>query len=198
MSKPHPTLILASSSPFRRELLSRLGMEFSSISPDVDESHLPDEPLETLVMRLAQSKAQKVAETHPDGLIIGSDQVATINGQILGKPGNHERAVAQLMQASGKRVSFFTGLCLLNSATGNVQLTCEPYHVDFRELSRQQIENYLSREQPYNCAGSFKSEGLGITLFQRMQGEDPATLIGLPLIRLVDMLQNEGVEILSE
>ncbi len=198
MSKPHPTLILASSSPYRRELLSRLGMEFSSVSPEVDESHLPDESVETLVMRLAQNKAQKIAETHPDALIIGSDQVATIDGQILGKPGSHARAVTQLMQASGKRVSFFTGLCLLNSASGKCQLACEPFHVDFRVLSRQQIENYLGREQPYNCAGSFKSEGLGITLFQRMQGDDPASLIGLPLIRLVDMLQKEGVEILAE
>jgi MAF protein len=198
MSKPHPTLILASSSPFRRELLSRLGIEFLSVSPDVDESQLSDESAEALVQRLAQDKARAIAESHPDALIIGSDQVATINGRILGKPGEHERAVEQLMQASGQRVSFLTGLCLLNSTTGHSQVTCEPFSVDFRKLSRTQIDSYLRREQPYNCAGAFKSEGLGITLFQRLQGDDPAALIGLPLIRLVDMLQNEGVDILAE
>lgn len=198
MSKPHPTLILASSSPFRRELLSRLGMEFLSLSPDVDESRLPGESAEALVQRLALDKARAAAESHPDALIIGSDQVATIDGQILGKPGDHERAVEQLAQASGKRVSFLTGLCLLNSATGDSQVACEPFYVDFRELSSSQIDSYLRREQPYNCAGSFKSEGLGITLFQRLQGEDPASLIGLPLIRLVDMLLNEGIDVLAE
>ncbi len=198
MSKSHPELILASSSPFRRELLSRLGMEFLSVSPDVDEARLPDESAEALVQRLALDKAQAVAESHADALIIGSDQVATIDGEILGKPGSHERAAEQLAQASGKRVSFLTGLCLLNSATGRSQVTCEPFYVDFRELSRSQIDSYLRREQPYNCAGSFKSEGLGITLFQRLHGEDPASLIGLPLIRLVDMLQNEGIDLLAE
>jgi MAF protein len=173
-------------------------MEFLSVSPDVDESRLADESAEALVLRLAQDKAKAVAESHPDALIIGSDQVATIDGQILGKPGNHERAVKQLMQTSGKRVSFLTGLCLLNSTTGESQAVCEPFYVDFRELTSSQIDSYLRREQPYNCAGSFKSEGLGITLFQRLQGEDPAALIGLPLIRLVDMLKNEGVDILAE
>jgi MAF protein len=173
-------------------------MEFLSVSPNVDESHLSDESAEALVQRLALDKAQAVAESHADALIIGSDQVATIDGQILGKPGSHERAVEQLAQASGKRVNFLTGLCLLNSATGRSQVACEPFYVDFRELSSSQIDNYLRREQPYNCAGSFKSEGLGITLFQRLQGEDPASLIGLPLIRLVDMLQNEGIDVLAD
>lgn len=193
----HPTLILASSSPFRRELLSRLGMEFSSVSPAIDESPLVNEASDALVRRLAESKARAIAESHPDALIIGSDQVATIGNRILGKPGSHERAVEQLMQASGQRVSFLTSLCLLNSAKGTIQLACEPYHVEFRELTRQEIEHYLHKEQPYNCAGSFKSEGLGICLFQRMQGDDPSSLIGLPLIRLVDMLRNEGVDILT-
>jgi septum formation protein len=160
-----PPLVLASSSPFRRELLSRLGMEFSSVSPDVDESGMVNETPEALVLRLAERKARAVAEMHPDALIIGSDQVATIDGRILGKPGSHERAV-------------------------------EPYHVQFRDLTREEVENYLHKEQPYNCAGSFKSEGLGICLFQRMEGDDPSSLIGLPLIRLVDMLRNEGVDIL--
>ncbi|MCU7853469.1 MAG: Maf family nucleotide pyrophosphatase [Candidatus Thiodiazotropha sp. (ex Monitilora ramsayi)] len=197
MPQTHPPLILASSSPFRRELLSRLGMEFSSVSPAVDESALVDENAEMLVSRLAESKAKAVAESHPNALIIGSDQVATIEGQILGKPGNHEKAVEQLMQASGKRVSFLTGLCLHHSTTGNTQLWCEPFHVEFRELTRDEIEHYLHLEKPYNCAGSFKSEGLGICLFQRMEGDDPSSLIGLPLIRLVNMLRNEGVDVLG-
>lgn len=192
----HPSIVLASGSPFRRELLSRLGIEFSSYSPDIDESAQPAELPEALVLRLAESKARAVAELHPDALIIGSDQVATIDGRILGKPGNHERAVEQLMRASGRRVSFLTSLCLFNSATRAVQLAVEPFHVVFRELTRDEVESYLHKEQPYNCAGSFKSEGLGICLFQRMEGNDPSSLIGLPLIRLVDMLRNEGVDIL--
>lgn len=171
-------------------------MEFSSVSPDVDESGMVNETPEALVLRLAERKARAVAEMHPDALIIGSDQVATIDGRILGKPGSHERAVEQLMRASGQRVSFLTGLCLFNSATSSIQLACEPYHVQFRDLTREEVENYLHKEQPYNCAGSFKSEGLGICLFQRMEGDDPSSLIGLPLIRLVDMLRNEGVDIL--
>ncbi|MCU7845776.1 MAG: Maf-like protein [Candidatus Thiodiazotropha sp. (ex Monitilora ramsayi)] len=197
MPKSHPPLILASSSPFRRELLSRLGMEFSSVSPDVDESRLPNETAQALVSRLAESKARAVAETHPEALIIGSDQVATIEGQVLGKPGNHDKAVEQLMQVSGKRVNFLTGLCLMHSSSGRTQVLCEPFHVEFRTLTRTEIENYLNREQPYNCAGSFKSEGLGICLFQRMEGDDPSSLIGLPLIRLIDMLRSEGVDVLD-
>jgi septum formation protein len=196
ISVQHPSIVLASSSPFRRELLSRLGIEFSSHSPDIDESARPGEAPEAMVLRLAESKARAVAKLHPDALIIGSDQVATIDGEILGKPGRHERAVEQLMQASGKRVSFLTSLCLFNSATQAVQLAVEPFHVVFRELTREEVESYLHKEQPYNCAGSFKSEGLGICLFQRMEGDDPSSLIGLPLIRLVDMLRNEGVDIL--
>ncbi|PVV26030.1 MAG: septum formation protein Maf, partial [gamma proteobacterium symbiont of Ctena orbiculata] len=156
-------LILASSSPFRRELLSRLGVEFSTVSPDIDESEQPDESPERLVIRLAENKAREVAKEHPDALIIGSDQVAVVEGKILGKPGDHEKAIEQLMQASGKRVSFLTGLCLLNSEAGRIQVCCEPFHVIFRVLQRREIENYLHKEQPYNCAGSFKSEGLGIS-----------------------------------
>ncbi|MCU7931358.1 MAG: Maf-like protein [Candidatus Thiodiazotropha sp. (ex Codakia rugifera)] len=193
----HLPLILASSSPFRRELLSRLGLEFGTISPDVDESHQQEEPPEQLVTRLAESKARAVAETHTEALIIGSDQVATVNGSILGKPGTHQRAVEQLQQTSGKQVIFLTGLCLLNSKTGQTQVCCEPFHVTFRQLEKGEIENYLKKEKPYNCAGSFKSEGLGISLFERLEGEDPNALIGLPLIRLIGMLRNEDVNVLA-
>jgi MAF protein len=139
-----------------------------------------------------------VAKQHPDALIIGSDQVAVVDGKILGKPENHQQATEQLMFASGKRVSFLTGLCLLNSDTGESQVCCEPFHVIFRVLQRQEIENYLLKEKPYNCAGSFKSEGLGISLFERLEGDDPNALIGLPLIRLIAMLRKEGVDILAE
>jgi septum formation protein len=196
ISHPHLPLILASSSPYRREVLSRLGVEFSSVSPDIDESPRDGETPQALVARLAESKALAVAESHPKGLIIGSDQVATLDDMILGKPGNHERAVEQLTLASGKRITFHTGLCLLNSETGERQVRCEPFSVEFRDLSDEEIENYLRKEQPYNCAGAFKSEGLGICLFKRMEGDDPASLIGLPLIQLVDMLRNEGLDVL--
>jgi len=189
-------IVLASTSPFRRELLARLELDFSIASPDVDETRGAEECPQDLVIRLAELKAAAVARNHPAALIIGSDQVAVIDGKILGKPGSHERAREQLAQAAGKRVSFYTGLCLLNSSTQTRQLCCEPFHVYFRQLSPAAIENYLQREQPYHCAGSFKSEGLGISLFQRMQGDDPNTLIGLPMIRLVDMLHAEGIEVL--
>lgn len=204
MSKPNPnsealrsspTLVLGSTSPFRRELLARLGLPFETCAPEVDERHLPDESPEQLVLRLAQAKAEAAAAGFARALVIGSDQVACIGGRILGKPGNRDNARAQLREASGKRVSFYTGLCLLNTDSGRKQLACEPFHVQFRHLSAGQIEHYLDREQPYNCAGSFKSEGLGIVLFERLEGDDPNSLIGLPLIRLVTMLGAEGVEL---
>ncbi len=188
-------LILGSTSPFRKELLNKLGLNFTTDAPDIDESMHIDELPEGFVQRLAQEKAQAVAERHPDALIIGSDQVACIDNSILGKPGNRERAIEQLTRASGKRVSFYTGLCLLNSGSGKSQVVCEPFHVYFRELSQTQIERYLDAEQPYNCAGSFKSEGLGISLFERLEGDDPNALIGLPLIRLIAMLEHEGVSV---
>lgn len=188
-------IVLGSTSPFRRELLSRLGLAFSVDAPDVDESHLPGEAPEALVQRLAEAKARAVAERHPHGLIIGSDQVACIDGEILGKPGTHEKAVEQLQHANGRRVSFYTGLALFNAADGRMQVCCEPFHVHFRPLAAERIERYLLAEKPYNCAGSFKSEGLGITLFQRLEGDDPNALIGLPLIRLVEMLEKEGIEL---
>lgn len=191
-----PHLVLASTSPFRKALLAKLGIPFDVDAPDVDESPLDNETPEQLVERLACAKAVKVADKYPDALVIGSDQVAVVEGQILGKPGDHAKALRQLQQASGKTVTFLTGLCLHNAATGQNQSEVVPFKVVFRNLAAQQIENYLQAEQPYHCAGSFKSEGLGIALFERLEGEDPNTLIGLPLIRLVRMLEKEGVNII--
>jgi len=194
-------LILGSTSPFRRQLLERLQIEFSCASPDVDETPIAGEGIENMVMRLSERKAEAVAEQikqqGEDALIIGSDQSAVLNGQPLTKPGNFENAVKQLTEASGQRIVFQTGLCLLNSRTGRKQTICEPYTVVFKKLSAQTIERYLKKEKPYNCAGSFKSEGLGIALFEKFEGEDPNSLIGLPLIKLVTMLENEGIEIPS-
>jgi MAF protein len=191
------TLVLASTSPFRKELLARLGLSFTTASPEVDESPLDGETPDALVQRLALKKAQAVAGQFPNALIIGSDQVATIDERILGKPGDHERALEQLSAAAGRRVTFYTGLCLLNSASSESQIICEPFHVHFRPLDAAAIDDYLRREQPYNCAGSFKSEGLGITLFEKLEGNDPNALIGLPLIRLVGMLEEEGVAVIG-
>ncbi len=188
-------LVLGSTSPFRRELLQRLGLPFDTSAPDVDETHLTDESPENLVKRLSVAKAQAVASQFPDALIIGSDQVAVIDDDILGKPGNHDHAAEQLRRASGRSVNFYTGLCLYNSRTNQYQLDVVPFEVAFRQLTDQQIERYLQREQPYNCAGSFKSEALGITLFEAMRGDDPTALIGLPLIRLTSMLTEEGMEL---
>lgn len=189
-------LVLASSSPFRRELLARLLLPFDVDAPDVDENPRPGERPEALVERLAIAKARAVADRHPGTLVIGSDQVAVHVGRIVGKPLTHERAREQLREASGTVVTLFTGLAVVNSATGRTQSEVVPYRVVFRRLTEAQIENYLKREQPYNCAGSVKSEGLGVALLERFEGEDPATLIGLPLIRLVRMLENEGMGIL--
>lgn len=190
-------LVLASTSPFRRELLGKLGLPFEADSPDVDESRLEGESPQVLVARLAEAKARAVAARHPDALIIGSDQVAVNDGVILGKPGSHDKAMEQLRAASGKAVTFYTGLCLYNAAADRAQVEVVPFSVFFRELTDARIDAYLRREQPYNCAGSFKSEALGITLFDRLEGEDPNTLIGLPLIRLTRMLEAEGVEVLA-
>lgn len=189
-------LILASTSPFRKAILEKLNIPFTTQSPDVDETPLENESPEQLVERLSILKAKAVADSLNEGLVIGSDQVAVIDGKILSKPGNHENAVNQLLQASGETVSFLTGLCLYNAASKTYQAEVVPFNVVFRELSEQQIDNYLRKEQPYNCAGSFKSEGLGITLFEKLAGDDPNTLIGLPLIRLVRMLEHEGVAVI--
>ncbi len=188
-------IILGSTSPFRRELLHKLGFGFDVDAPDIDESMQTGELPDEFVRRLAVEKAQAVAARHPHALVIGSDQVACLGTNILGKPGSRENAITQLTAASGKEVTFYTGLCLLNSTNGKLQVVCEPFHVHFRKLTREQIERYLDAEEPYNCAGSFKSEGLGISLFERLEGDDPNALIGLPLIRLITMLQQEGIAV---
>lgn len=192
------TLVLASTSPFRRELLARLGLPFEVDSPDIDETRRPGEPPQVLVLRLAEAKARAVAARHPGALVIGSDQVACIDDEVLGKPGDRARAIAQLARASGRSVLFQTGLCLLDAASGQAQTLVEPFRVHFRALARAQIESYVDRERPFQCAGSFKSEGLGIALFSRLDGEDPTALIGLPLIRLIALLEAAGVDPLSD
>lgn len=189
-------LVLASTSPYRKELLQRLGLEFITAAPNVDEARRPAETPEQLVTRLAEEKARIVMNRFPDALIIGSDQVAVIDTEVLTKPGTHENAVKQLQRCSGQSVTFLTGLCLFNASLGKVQIEVVPFRVYFRALNAAQIENYLRREQPYNCAGSFKSEGLGIALLERLEGDDPATLIGLPLIRLTRMLEREGIQVI--
>lgn len=191
----NPPLILGSSSPFRKMLLERLLVSFTTESPEIDESPLAGESPIALVERLAVEKAQKVAENHSHGLIIGSDQVAMHSAEIVGKPHTHERAVEQLRTASGKSIKLYTGLALVNAETGNVQSEVIPFTVHFKPLSDEIIERYLQKERPYNCAGSVKSEGLGVALFERFDGDDPNALIGLPLIRLVSMLETEGFDL---
>lgn len=186
-------LVLGSTSPFRKTLLEKLGMPFETDSPDTDETRRPGESPDALVRRLAEDKARSVGSRHPQALVIGCDQVACVNGEIMGKPGDRERAVAQLLSASGKTVTFYSGLCLLNTANGRTQVAVEPFVVRFRDLDRGQIERYIDHEQPFHCAGSFKSEGFGITLFAALEGRDPNALVGLPLIKLIDMLAQEGI-----
>lgn len=190
-----PALLLASSSPYRRELLSRLHLPFTCAAPDIDESHLPDEPACALVKRLAEQKARALAALHPGHLIIGSDQVAVLDDAILGKPHTFDKAFEQLSAASGRQVVFLTGLALLNTQTGRCQVDVVPFTVHMRQLDAGRIERYLRAEQPYDCAGSFKAEGLGVSLFQSTEGADATSLVGLPLIRLVDMLLQEGVQV---
>ncbi len=186
-------LILGSTSPFRKELLERLCIPFICDTPNIDETPLENESPNDYVKRLSLEKARAVAKNHPDALIIGSDQCSVLKGQIRGKPGNHKNAIKQLRESSAERVSFLTGLCLLDSRSNTFQLDMIPFHVDFRELTNSEIESYLRAEEPYFCAGSFKSEGLGISLFERLQGDDPTALIGLPLISLSNMLRKQGV-----
>ncbi len=193
---PLPELVLASTSAYRRALLARLGLPFTAVAPDVDESRHAGESGPSLVVRLAEAKARAVAPGYPGALIIGSDQVAVLEDRVLGKPGNRERAIEQLTLAAGKAVAFYTGLCLLNAATGRARTLCEPFQVGFRRLSQAQIAGYVDRERPFDCAGGFKSEGLGIALFERLEGSDPNALIGLPLIHLVELLASEGVDVL--
>lgn len=192
----NPKIVLASTSLFRRELLSRFGFAFEVADPAVDETPLAGEKPEASALRLSEAKARAVAEQFPDALIIGSDQVACLDDQVFGKPGSHENAVRQLQTMRGRQVNFFTGLCLLNSRTGKAQVRGVPTLVTFRELTDQEIENYLLREQPYNCAGSAKSEGLGIALIEKMEGDDPNALIGLPLIALCNLLRTENFNVI--
>ncbi len=186
-----PNLILASTSPWRRALLEKLGLPFECAAPDIDETPQPGESPRHLVLRLAQEKAQCLAARYPNHLIIGSDQVCVLDGEITGKPHTEERARQQLMKARGNIVTFYTGLALYNTVTGHLQTECEPFDVHFRHLSEQEIDDYVRKERPLSCAGSFKSEGLGIALFDRLEGRDPNTLVGLPLIALCQMLRRE-------
>lgn len=190
-----PRLILASTSIYRRELLARLQIPFETVSPDVDESEWPGETPVATAERLSVAKAKAAADRFPDALIIGSDQVAYLGTERFGKPYTRERAIEQLRTMRGQTVVFHTGLCLYNSATGRVQLAGVPTEVGFRQLSDEEIERYLDREQPYHCAGSAKSEGLGIAMLDFMHGDDPNALIGLPLIALCAMLRAEGVQL---
>ncbi|MGF1644816.1 MAG: Maf family protein [Thiotrichales bacterium] len=192
MSAPFP-LVLASTSRYRAELLRRLGLEFTSFAPRVDEAPWPGETPDAMVRRLSLAKAEAARVAYPAHLVIASDQCAVHSGAILGKPGTPSRAEAQLARFSGDVVEFLTGLCVLNTATGNIQLDVVPFRVHFRRLTSDQIARYVHAETPLDCAGSFKSEGLGITLFERLEGDDPNALIGLPLIRLTDFLNTEGL-----
>lgn len=189
-------LILGSSSPYRRELLARLGLAFTCVAPEVDETPLTGEMPEAIALRLALAKAQAVAAAYPDALIVASDQVADVDGKPLGKPGNHDRAVRQLRALRGRRVVFHTALCLLDGASTRHQLDNVSTTVTFRHLGDAQIERYLERERPYDCAGSARIESLGIALVERIESDDPTALIGLPLVALVSMLAREGVDIL--
>ncbi len=188
-------IVLASTSPYRQELLARLGLPFTVDNPQTDETPLPSEKPEALALRLSEAKARAVAQRHPGALIIGSDQVATVDGEIYGKPGDHARAVAQLRALSGKTVNFFTGLCLLDTRTDTADVRGIATLVTFRPLDDGEIERYLAREPAYNCAGSAKSEGLGISLLSRLHGDDPNALVGLPLIALCDQLRRAGIAV---
>lgn len=202
MNLPTYKLVLASTSPFRRQLLERLGLPFSIVDPQVDETALAGEAPQALASRLAQAKAHAVLTTEASAvtitapvLIIGSDQVAVLDGQILGKPGGHEQAVLQLQCLSGRTAHFHTALCVLNGTSQRAQLDLVTSTVVFRRLTDTQIDAYLAHEPAYNSAGSFKSEGLGIALLDKISSDDPTALIGLPLISLVKMLALEGVSI---
>lgn len=186
-------VVLASTSPFRRELLARLQIPFETAAPETDESPLPEEAPSQTARRLAEAKARAVVSRYPDALIIGSDQVAANAGHRFGKPGRRENAIEQLKLMRGKEIIFHTGLCLLDSASNRAQVCCVDTHVGFRELTDGEIEAYLDKEDALNCAGSAKSEGLGISLLSYLRGDDPNALIGLPLIALCDMLRAEGL-----
>ncbi|HUW25353.1 MAG TPA: Maf family nucleotide pyrophosphatase [Gallionella sp.] len=188
-------LVLASTSVYRSELLTRLQLPFETAAPEVDETPLPGESARATTLRLAQEKARATAAAYPDALIIGSDQVAVLDGQQIGKPLTHDNAVLQLRTMRGKTTTFYTALALLNSKTGKIQAEVAENHVTLRDYSDAEIEGYLLKEQPYHCAGSAKSEGLGIALMSKMSGDDPNALVGLPLILLIEMLRNENVQL---
>lgn len=192
------TLVLGSTSPFRKTILEKLQLPFHCAKPNIDETEEENECPQVLVERLAIEKAKAVRKEYPNALIIGSDQVAVCEGEILGKPHNFDNAVVQLSKFSGKSVAFYTGLCVYDSEKEKAISLVEPFTVHFNQLSQEDIKNYLNAEQPYNCAGSFKSEGLGICLFSKLEGDDPNTLIGLPLIKLVALLKQQGIDVLAE
>jgi MAF protein len=190
-------LVLGSTSPFRKSILEKLNLKFECAKPNIDETALADETPQALVERLAIEKAKAVTAQYPNALIIGSDQVAVCDGEILGKPHTFENGVKQLTKFSNKSITFYTGLCVYDSGQDKTLSLVEPFSVHFNQLSQEEIANYLRAEQPYNCAGSFKSEGLGICLFKKLEGDDPNTLIGLPLIKLVALLKAHGVDVLA-
>jgi MAF protein len=191
------TLVLGSTSPFRKILLEKLQLPFECAKPNIDESPKPNETPIALVERLAIEKAKAVSSSYTDALIIGSDQVAVCNGEIIGKPHTYENAIKQLTRFSGKSITFFTGLCVYCTETNIAHSIVEPFIVHFKVLTQDEISNYLNIEKPLNCAGSFKSEGLGICLFERLEGDDPNTLIGLPLIKLITLLKQQGMDVLA-
>ncbi len=191
-------ILLASTSVYRQQLLARLGVAFDVVDPRVDETPLPGEAAEELVARLAQATARAGAKGAHDALVIGADQVAVLDGEILGKPGNAEANRRQLQRAAGRRVQFFTGLCLFATQSRRARVEVVPFAVQFRKLTHEQIASYVEREQAFDCAGGFRCEGLGSALFERMEGSDPTALIGLPLLRLTQMLACEGVDVLLQ
>jgi len=191
-------LVLGSTSPFRKEVLNKLNIPFETDKPLVDETPLENETAIELVERLAVLKAEAVASRWENAIVIGSDQVALFNEQILGKPHTHENAIKQLKSFSGNKVTFLTGLAVINTETHETYSLVEPFEVHFKDLTDCEIEQYLLAEQPYNCAGSFKSEALGICLFEKLVGNDPNALIGLPLIKLVELLKKHNYSILAQ
>ncbi|AAV82186.1 septum formation inhibitor Maf [Idiomarina loihiensis] len=193
-------LILGSGSKYRREILDRLHLNYDVVKPDIDESAISSESPQQLVGRLAEAKARAVEKrmTYDNAIIIGSDQVAVCDGNILGKPGNRENAVRQLSSFIGKTVTFYTGLAVFNTEAQQCEVRVEPFEVEFRQLTAEEIERYVELENPFDCAGSFKSEGLGISLFSGLKGNDPNTLIGLPAIALLDMLRTHGINPLNK
>lgn len=190
---PNLSLVLGSTSPYRRDLLARLGLPFEVAAPKCDETPLADETAAQTATRLARLKAQSLVTRFPRALIIGSDQVALLEGRQLGKPGNYANAMAQLTAMRGKTIVFHTALCLVNSATGTIHEAVVPWQITMRQYSEAEIDRYLKREQPYDCAGSAKTEGLGVSMIQQMSGSDPAAIIGLPLLALCEMLRAEGL-----